>query len=217
MRSAMIVIAAISLVFIDIVIHGAEVLQKPTRHPGDWWEVRIKTENTLRNVERFYRLDGEYRIEVLGDGLKCLYKEAGKWTDDCDNGKGVILDALLGIGKEKYLSFPIAVGSRWKFSFTDFRRHCYAGEAVVSQREKVSVAGKTFEAFRIERESEYRGKACSGSTHLVTILYWYAPACKCIPSVKLKSGGHDWGGSPHGNQTHKLQFSRIRAMPCRKV
>ncbi len=70
MRSAMILIAAISLVFIDIVIHGAEVLQKPTRHPGDWWEVRIKTENTLRNVERFYRLDGEYR------GGNCLLLSA---------------------------------------------------------------------------------------------------------------------------------------------
>ena len=35
MKSAMIVIAAISLVFIDIVILAAEVVQKPTRHPGD--------------------------------------------------------------------------------------------------------------------------------------------------------------------------------------
>ena len=127
---------------------------------------------------------------MLGDGLKCLYKDAGKWTDDCGDGKAIILYALLGIGKEKYLSFPIADGNKWKFSFTDSEGHDFKGEAVVAQPEEVGVARKTFEAFRIERESEYRGGHGGGPE---TVLYWYAPACKCIPSIKLESGGHSWG------------------------
>jgi len=188
-KRAMIIIGTTWLVFIGFAILWAEVVQKPTRHPGDWWEVAVKTEN-LGGSERFYKLDGEYRVEVVGGGLKCLYKDGRKWTDNCGDGKAIILDALLGIGKEKYLSFPIAVGSRWKYSFTDSEGHVFSGEAVVAQPEKVGVAGKTFTAFRIERDGQYRGGHRGGPE---SVLYWYAPACKCIPIVKLKSGAHSWG------------------------
>ena len=118
MKTQITIIASAWLLFAWSFMIEAQVVQKPAFQPGEWWELAIKTENATER-EPFYQLDGEYRIEAVVAGFICTYKDAGKWTDNCGEAKGIILNALLGIGEEKYLSFPTAEGNRWKYSFSD--------------------------------------------------------------------------------------------------
>jgi len=177
-------------VSIGIATVWSEVVEKPSHKSGDWWEISIKTKDVF--WEEFYGLDGEYRIEVVQDGFKCLYKEAGKWTDDCGEAKKTVLEVLFGIGKRKFLEFPISVGKRWEYSF---RRH--SGEAVITQAETIKAAGKTLRAYRIEREGS--GPHSSEST-----LYWYTPDCKCISKFK-----HETSGQSHGSTLVEIQLTNF--------
>ncbi len=172
-------VAFVFLIVFGIGTVSADIANKPTHKPGEWWELSIKTKNILSGW--FYGLDGEYRIEVVQDGFKCLYKEAGKWTDNCGEAREPVLETIIGVGDHKYLEFPISVGKRWKFSF---RRH--SGEAVITQAETIRAAGKTLRAYRIEREG-------SGYHLTESTLYWYAPDCKCISKFKHETTGHTWG------------------------
>jgi len=180
MKRGMKMIAVAWLLFVGITAVRAEVVEKPIRKLGDWWEIKIKTEEVVADI--FYGLDGEYRIEVVQGGFKCLYKDAEKWTDDCGEAKKTVLEALFGVGERKFLDFPISVGKRWKFSF---RRH--SGEAVITQAETIRAAGKTLRAYRIEREG--------WGGHPESTTYWYAPDCKCISKFKHETTGHTWGSS----------------------
>lgn len=194
MKKGMIIIVATWLVYLMIsTISWSQVVEKPTHHPGEWWEISIKTENAGER-DPFYQLDGEYRIEVVKTGMKCLYKDAGKWTKSCEEAEVIILNTFLGLGEERYLRFPIAVADKWKYSFTDSEGRKFTGESVVAQFDKITVAGRTLDAYRLKRQSEWisRGDRHQGT---ISVDYSYAPECKCIPSLKLESGGHSWGAA----------------------
>ena len=166
-------------------ITSAQVAERPTLQLGEWWELSIRTNNVEHGP--FIQLDGEYRFEVVQDGIKCLYKDGGKWTDNCGEAKEIVLETLLGTGNYKYLDFPLSVGKRWKYS-----GWYSAGVSVITQTETITVAGNTLPAYRIKREGEWRSRRGRHSGP-VDVLYWYAPACKCIPKFTHKSQGHAAG------------------------
>ena len=180
-------VAFVFLIVFGIGTVSADVANKPTHKSGEWWELSIKTNNIDHGD--FTGLDGEYRIEATADGFKCLYRDVGKWTDNCGDAKEVILNVVLGVGKDKYLRFPISVGKKWKFS-SEGHSGRHGGESQVNQIEKIAVAGKELASYRIEHLGEWRGRRHSGSQ---SVLYWYAPACKCIPKLKIESEGDTWG------------------------
>ena len=183
-------VAFVFLIVFGIGTVSADVANKPTYKPGEWWELSIKTKNILSGW--FYGLDGEYRIEVVQDGFKCLYKEAREWTDDCGEAKKAVLEALFGVGERKHLDFPISVGKRWKFSYG---RH--SGEAVITQAETITAAGKTLRAYRIER----KGRGVHGPE---STIYWYAPDCECISKFKHETTRH-----AHGSDLVEIQLTNF--------
>ena len=193
MKIRMTVIASACLLFVWSFTIEAQVVQKPAFQPGDWWELTIKTTDATHH-EPFYQLDGEYRIEAVDAGFKCTYKDAGKWTDNCGEAKGIILNALLGIGEEKYLNFPMTAGNKWKYSFPDSEGRDFSGESALVKSEKITVAAKKFDAYRIKRKGSWTSMSGHHSGP-VSVLYWYALGCKCIPKLKLQSSGHSYGSA----------------------
>ncbi len=155
----------------------------PELHVGDSWTYR-----TLDGFTHETRLEFTHRVVEVNDReIVDQYHKSGNETKTAlryFNRDGNPLDTGDTRFEPYYpeYKFPMSAGMAWTDKFTSFTTdgNVFTGYVTgkVSALEKVTVAGGTFDAYRIEKDAETRGTGANSVVTKAQITTWYAPAVK---------------------------------------
>jgi hypothetical protein len=174
--------------FVPFQISYGQQAETPVYKDGDWW--RVKVETVFKpGVSRSGRCDESYPeyLVKIDQGKPMVFSVSGNKEGEIDC--PTIVNELLNVGQEagRYLKFPLALNSTWRFQGTGQGPRGpirFDENHKVLAWEKVQGSKGELDAFKIEASYATRGGDALTA-------YYYSPKAKCIVSFKLSTPAVD--------------------------
>ena len=157
----------------------AQTAESPDLHAGDRWSFAVYYTVPSTTPNRIWTITSVTPTRV----------------EATENGEPLVLTRELNVlespgytqSNAKGLTFPLAVGKRWRYD-TDFlfkakgSRGATTVDVSVVSHEKVRVPAGEFDAFKLIAKGTLRGTSPIGSRYdaETTETYWYAPSARAI-------------------------------------